>query len=211
MIITKRFLIFFVGSTRGVASERSIIYSTVKVSALSIINVTGFYTFSADKKQYFGTTLMNLPPNFDLFKNSFIVKTIISIVGIFVLLFAIFVFAYIYKCFQKTTFAGGMKESDWKTQYKSLSFGTVKPECSLSQEPQEHDNVDSTYLSPVFNRTGSSERSLDEIARLQKNEILPENLLDRQNIFLETQNETNDTQTKVQTPVYIEITEENTF
>lgn len=106
-----------------------------------------------------------------------------------------------------------MKESDWKTQYKSLNFEAVKPECSLSQEPQEHDNVDSTYLSPVFSRTGSSEsRSLDENARLQKNEILPENLLDRQSIFLETQNETNDTQTiNVQTPIYIEITEENTF
>lgn len=135
-----------------------------------------------------------------------------SIVGIFVLLFAIFVFAYIYKCCQKTTFAGGMKESDRKTQYKSLSFEAVKPECSFSQEPQEHDNVDSTYLSPVFSRTQSSEiRSLDEIARLQKDELLPDNLLDRQIIFLETQNETNDTQTNVQTPVYIEITEESTF
>lgn len=62
-----------------------------------------------------------------------------------------------------------MKESYWKTQYKSLSFEAVKPECSQRQEPQEHDNVDSTYLSPVFSRTGSSEtRSLDEIARLQK-------------------------------------------
>lgn len=62
-----------------------------------------------------------------------------------------------------------MKESYWKTQYKSLSFEAVKPECSRRQEPQEHDNLDSTYLSPVFSRTGSTEtRSLDEIARLQK-------------------------------------------
>lgn len=105
-----------------------------------------------------------------------------------------------------------MKGNDWKSQYKSLSFEAVKPECSLSQVPQEHDNVDSTYLSPVFSRTGSSEtRSLDEISRLQKDETLSENLLDRQRIFLETQNETNNTQTNVQTSVYVEITEESTF
>lgn len=78
MIITKRFLILFVGSTRGVASERAIIYSTVKVSALSMINVTGF-AISPRTYQYFGTTLINLPPNFDLFKNSFIVKSIITL------------------------------------------------------------------------------------------------------------------------------------
>lgn len=103
-----------------------------------------------------------------------------------------------------------MKESDCKTQYKSLSFEAVKPECSVRQEPQENDIVDSTYLSPVFSRSGSSEtQSLDEIARLQ--EMLPENMLDRERIFLETQNKTHDTQTNEQAHVYIEITEENTF
>lgn len=94
----------------------------------------------------------------DWLKNS----VALSLFGIFVLFFSIFVIAYIYsKCFRKNLNAKSNISSEWQVKYQSLSLDTRQPLGAAYEEPEEQLIVrDSTYLSPVFSR-GSEISSVD--------------------------------------------------
>lgn len=100
----------------------------------------------------------------DWLKNS----VALSLFGIFVLFFSVFVIAYIYlKCFRRELNAKSNKNTDWQAKYRSLSLDTRQPLGTAYEEPQEQLIVtDSTYLSPVFSRNGGN-----EISRLQINDM----------------------------------------
>lgn len=84
-----------------------------------------------------------LPTELDLFKNDFcvrVVQIIVSFIGLFVIVFTIFVIAYIYlKCFRKTINEGEINKHQKKAQYKSLSFTAVEPESQTQPGPREQE------------------------------------------------------------------------
>lgn len=118
-----------------------------------------------------------MPPGINLLKDNLVVRVMISLIGVFVFFFVIFVCTYIYfKCFRKTTIhAGGrVRENEWQVQYKSLSFDAVEPQIPLHPEPQECVNTDFTYLTPVFSPSETREsRHICENEIRNENEILP--------------------------------------
>lgn len=145
-----------------------------------------------------------------------VVHVIISLIGVFVFFFAIFVVTYIYfKCFRKTTNTSALKETEWQAQYKTLSFDAVEPQLiPLHPDQQGRVNADFTYLTPVFSGNESREsRRTGENELRNENEILPETHLQEQNVCNQkstsSQDEPNSTYDDVQEHVYIEITEEN--
>lgn len=198
------------GSTKDVTAERTTFSSTLMASDIPVINITISNSVSSDNKKISSTTMDNLPPNIYFFDNVFVV-IIISLVGIFVLFFAMFVLSYIYKCFHKTTYAGGRKENEWQAHYKSLNSNAVEAEGTVHIEPQGLDNTECTYLTPVFICHNSSEtRRLGENKGPDNNEILQDTKPYGHQNLEETQkhNKTNVTQQNVQEHVYIEITDE---
>lgn len=198
------------GSTKDVTAEPTAFSSTLMASDIPAKKNTFSNSASADKKNISSTTLTNLPPNIYFLDNVFVV-IIISLVGVFVLFFAMFVLSYIYKCFRKTTYAGGRKENEWQAHYKSLNSNAVEAEGTVHIEPQGLDNIDCTYLTPVFICHNSSEtRRLGENKEPENNEILQDTKPHGHRILEETQKQekTNATQKNVQEHVYIEITEE---
>lgn len=101
----------------------------------------------------------------------------LSLFGIFVLFFSIFVIIYIYlKCFRKELNAKSNKNTEWRTKYRSLSLDTRQPLGAAYVEPQELIVTDSTYLSPVFSRNGGNEISSLQInhMRIDSNDVLGE-------------------------------------
>lgn len=106
-----------------------------------------------DKNIYSDTTLADVLPDTELFKYNLVVRVIISLIGVFVFFFAIFVLTYIYfKCFRKTSNAsGGVRETEWQAQYKSLSFdaveiteektGSLKLDADTENENQKDINI----------------------------------------------------------------------
>lgn len=125
------------------------------------------------------------PHDIDLIKDNSVVRVIISLIGVFVFFFAIFVLTYIYfKCFRKTANAsGGVRENEWQAQYKSLNFNEVEPQIPLHPETQEMVNTDFTYLTPVFSRNDNQEsRGTGENERRKENEILSETHLQEQRV-----------------------------
>lgn len=209
---------FITGSTNEVTVKPSIQSSTVGISNISVDykTVDSYYDFSRDTNKYSDTTLSFVPPGIDLLTDNLVVRIVISLIGVFVFCFALFVFTYIYfKCFRKTTNASGVeRETELQAQYKSLRFDTVEPQLiPLHPEPQGRVNTDFTYLTPVFSRNGSGEsRRTGEITN--ENEILPETHLQEQRVCNQEttsrQDEPNSTHDDVQEHVYIEITEEKT-
>lgn len=197
------------GSTTDVTAERTTFSSTLITSDIPVIKITDSYSFSADKSKFSSTTLNYLPPNIDIFDNVFVL-VIICLIGIFVLFFAMFVITYIYKCFRKTNYAGGRKENEWQAHYKSLSLDAVEAEGTVHLEPQELDNSDCTYLTPVFicHKSSSETRHLDENNGPENNESLHDPQPQGQHILEETQNQNkrNASQQNVHEHVYIEIT-----
>lgn len=170
-----------------------------------------------DKNIYSDTTLADVLPDTELLKDNLVVRVIVSLIGVFVFFFAIFVVTYIYfKCFRKTSNAsGGVRETEWQAQYKSLSFDAVESQIPFHSEPQGRANTDFTYLTPVFNRNETREiRRTGENEIRNENEILPESHLQEQRVSsqesIRRQNEPNITHGDVQEHVYIEITEEKT-
>lgn len=189
--------------------------STGEASHITISFLNGYRDFSTDNSKFTDTTLTYLTSEFDLFKNNLVVHVIISLIGAFVFFFAIFVFTYIYfKCFRKTTNSGGVRETDWQAQYKSLRFDSVEPQIPFHPEPQRRMNTDFTYLTPVFSRNNESRESrhTGETEIRNEREFLPETHLQEQTVSSQEtksrQNEPNITHDDVQEHVYIEITEE---
>lgn len=207
---------FITESTKEVKVKPSIQTSTVGISNISVNYKTIDYDFSRGTNKYSDTTLSFVPPGIDLLTDNLVVRIIISLIGVFVFCFAIFVFTYIYfKCFRKATNASdGVRETEWQAQYKSLSFDAVEPQLiPLHPEQQGRVNTDFTYLTPVVSRNESQESFRNgKNDRKNENEIIPNTHLQEQRIIsLETiskQNEPNTAHEDVQEHVYIEITEE---
>lgn len=209
--------ISFTESTKEVKVKPSIQSSTVRISNISVeYKTVDFYYESRDTKKYSDTTLSFVPPGIDLLTDSLIVRIIVSLIGVFVFCFVIFVFTYMYfKCFRKTNNAsGGVKENEWQAQYKSLSFDAMEPQLiPLNPGQQGRVNADFTYLTPVFSGNESREaRHTGEIRN--ENEIIPESHLQEQRVCNQKstsrQDDPNSTNMHddVQEHVYIEITEE---
>lgn len=96
----------------------------------------------------------------DWLKNS----VALSLFGIFVLFFAVFVIVYIYlKCFRKASIAKSSKNAEWQVQYRSLNLDTRQPMRSAYEEPREQLMADSTHLSPVLSRSEGNEISSFQI------------------------------------------------
>lgn len=190
--------------------------SPVRLSNISVEYKTVDYIFSHETNKYSDTTVSFAQPGLDLLMDNLVVRVIISLIGVFVFFFAIFVITYIYfKCFRKTTSASvRVRENDWEAQYKYLSFDAVEPQLiPLHPEQQGRVNTDFTYLTPVVSRNESQESFRNgKNDRKNENEIIPNTHLQEQRIIsLETiskQNEPNTAHEDVQEHVYIEITEE---
>lgn len=206
------------GSTKGVTVKPSTQSSTVRLLNISVKYQTVEYAFSRDINKYSETTLSIVPTGIDLLTDNLVVRIIISLIGVFVFCFAIFVFTYMYfKCFRKTNNAsGGVKENEWQAQYKSLSFDAVEPQLiPLNPGQQGRVNTDFTYLTPVFSGNESREsRHISENDRRKENETIPETHLQEQRVSsqetISRQNEPCIGHDDVQEHVYIEITEEKT-
>lgn len=202
------------GSTKKLTVKLSIQSSTVRISNISVDYKTIDYVFSRDTNKYSDTTLSFVPPSIDLLTDSLVVRIIISLIGVFVFCFAIFVFTYMYfKCFRKTN-NGRVRETEWQAQYKSLSFDAVEPQLiPLHPEQQVRVNADFTYLTPVFsgNEIRESHRTVENEIR-NENEMLPKINLQEQRVCNQEstsrQDEQNSTHDDVHEHVYIEITEE---
>lgn len=141
-----------------------------------------------------------------------VVHVIISLIGVFVFFFAIFVVTYIYfKCFRKTTNTSALKETEWQAQYKTLSFDAVEPQLiPLHPDQQGRVNADFTYLTPVF--SGNESRTGENDRRKENEIMIPETHLQEQRVSsqetISRQNEPSIGHDDVQEHVYIEITEE---
>lgn len=203
---------------KEVTVKISIQSSTARLFNISVAQRTVDFDdkFSQGTNKYSDTTLSLVPPGIDLLKDNSVVRVIISLIGVFVFFFAIFVLTYIYfKCFRKTTNAsGGVRENECQAQYKSLSFGAVESQLiPLNPGQQGRVNTDFTYLTPVFSGNESREsRRTGENELRNENEILPETHLQEQRVCNQKstsrQDEPNSTHDDVQEHVYIEITEE---
>lgn len=168
--------------------------------------------FSTDNDQPSDTTITNLPPDNYLFKNDLLVHFIISLVGIFVFFFAIFVLTYIYlKCVRKTTYGSDrrVKENELQIHYKALSFDAVESHSQVRQEQQGRVDEDCTYLTPVLSR---NESHFGENEIRNENEILPTTQLQEQRVSSQENRSRQNEQsiTHDDAHVYIEITEEQT-
>lgn len=147
------------------------------------------------------STRENLPQNNDLLKNNIV----ISLLGIFVFFFSVFVMSYIYlKCFRKKSVTGVINASESKAQYKSLNINLVEPENTVQPEPSRRIEMDSAYLLPVFSRNEDSEF---EIKFKSDKPILDTNM---HSYEITNRHELADMVDNVHDHIYIEITKDNT-
>lgn len=149
-----------------------------------------------------------IPTEIDLFKNDFLVRIfqiIVSFIGLFVIVFTIFVITYIYmKCFRKTTNEveiNVMKEA----QYQALSLSAVEPESETQSGPRQQESADCAYLTPVFrDKVNSDSCHSDENVG-----IFQETSFKRQQKRHKPANESHLSPDAGSTNVYIEIIEDN--
>lgn len=158
------------------------------------------YAYSTDFEKQSDTTVKNSHPNNGLLKNNIV----ISLLGIFVFFFSLFVISYIYlKCFRKKINAGGIKDNKQHSQYNSLNFNQVEPESTVQLNPLRHMEADSTYLLPVFSPSESSEIEMKPECNKIKQYITNHGYeIGRRQQF-------NSTADNIHDHVYIEITENN--
>lgn len=151
-------------------AKPSTIASFVSISNKDFPNPTVSQHFSTDIHEHLSDDKVdnNNSSSDDWLKNS----VALSLFGIFVLFFSVFVIVYIYlKCFRKELNAKSNKNTDWQAKYRSLSLDTRQPLGTAYEEPQEELIVTgSSYLSPVFSRNESN-----EISSLQINDMRIDN------------------------------------
>lgn len=176
-------------------------------------NVTSLYQtfdqdFSLDVDKHEESTLIYLPTDIDLFKNSFVidlVQAVVSLVGVFVFFFAACVVTYIYfKCFRLTTDGKKLKSNQCESEYKSLSFEAVEYESQSPQEPEQQANLELNYLTPVFRNDEKSETNL-----LTECEITANIQMHNRQICPQLRDESQMTSDNLKDHVYIEILEHN--
>lgn len=202
-----------IGSTTEVTIEDTFLTSPVKKMNISVVKSTSLPDISQYSTIYSDSTRNSFPKDTEWFTNSFVVYIAISLIGVFVFFFAIFVLTYLYiKCFRNTNNTRELKENEMQAQYKPLVFETVVPQIPSHPEPQERVNAE--YLTPVFSFNDCREsRGHGANERRNENDNLLESQCSGQRNSLETssiQNEPNIAHTDVREHVYIEITEDNT-
>lgn len=152
--------------------------------------------------------------NQTLLENSDITYIIISLVGLFVFFFGIFVVTYSYqKCFRRRS-RSNLQDHDitnQPVQYKALHFGAEEQEFEIHSDQLRRLNSDPTYLSPVYHPHQDVEPHivLGDISmseNLQNLQPLRENTLPHENqgeeLGMVQENHQNN-------HVYVEIIEEN--
>lgn len=162
----------FIGSPKIYSTKSSTTSFSVSISNKHFSNPIVSQDFSTDiHKHVSDDKVNNIPSNDDWLKNS----VALSLFGIFVLFFSVFVIAYIYlKCFRKELNAKSNKNTEWQDKYRSLSLDTRQPLGTAYEEPQEELIVtNSTYLSPVFARNESNEFSSLQLndMRIDSNDV----------------------------------------
>lgn len=202
-----------IGSTTEVTIKDTFLTSAVKEMNISVAKSSSNPDVSQYSTKYSDSTRTNFPKDTEWFTNSFVVYIAISLIGVFVFFFAIFVLTYLYiKCFRNTTNTRELKENDMQAQYKPLVFETVVPQIPLHPEPQERVNAE--YLTPVFSCNDCREsREYGANETRNENENLLESQCYGQRDSLETssiQNEPYIAHADVQGHVYFEIKEDNT-
>lgn len=183
----------------------------VTTSNLTVSYRTNGHAFSADVSNNEVTKITYLPTDTDLFKNDFfvqVVQIILSFIGIFVVVFTIFVFAYIYlKCFRKKTNEGEIIKHRKNAQYKSLRFSSGGPESQTQPGPEEVDSQVCTYLTPVFK---DNLKANNDIYHSYENvEIVQETSFQRQQNRYKPANESSSTPDAGLANVYSEINQDN--
>lgn len=180
----------------------------VTTSNFTVSNGTEGHTSSADVNNDV-TQVTYLSTEIDLFKNDFfvqVVQIIVSLIGVFVIVFTMFVITYIYiKCFRKTTREGEISENQNEAEYKTLSFSAVEPESQTQPRPQGQSGTDCTYLTPVFRDMISCDNCHSD----EKIEIVQETSFKRQQNRHKSVNESKSTSDADSANVYIEIIQEN--
>lgn len=135
---------------------------TITASNVTSLYLTVDQDFSVEGVKHEDSTLIYLPTDIDLFKNSFVinlVQAVVSLVGVFVFFFAACVVTYIYfKCFRHTTDGKRLKSNQCESEYNSLSFEAVEYESPLHSELEQQANLELTYLTPVFRNDEKSEK-----------------------------------------------------
>lgn len=202
------YVYYFKGSPGGDTTHRTTFALTVKALFLNVSNTTGGhdFDFSTGLNKYDLTQKKYLPTEIDLFKNDFfvqVVQVVVSLIGVFVIVFTIFVITYIYfKCFPKTSNEDEMKEKHLKAQYSSLSFGD-DPESRVQPEQEEQVGTDCAYLTPVFRRSDNCDACCsDEMVEIFKK--TPDCLLNKQKNRHKSTNESNVISDAEPVNVYIE-------
>lgn len=187
--------VFFIGSPRKYSTKPSSTSLSVSISKKQFSIPTDSLDFSTDiHKHLSDDKLDNIPSNDNWLNNS----VALSLFGIFVLFFSVFVIAYIYlKCFRKELNAKKNKNTEWQVKYRSLSLDTRQPLGTAYEEPQEQLIVrDSTYLSPVFSRNVGNTISSLQIndMRIDSNDVSGETTGGEhslRHVPTKTENETN--------------------
>lgn len=184
-------------------------------SLIATANTTESYDFdfSTGLNRQDVTQIKYSPTETDVFKNEFlvhVVQVIVSLIGVFVIVFTIFVTAYIYfKCIRKTSNEGKMKEKNLKAQYNSLSFGAEDPDSRMQPEQEEQVCTDCTYLTPVNRRSANSDTSCsDEMIEMFKE--TPGCLFNTEENRHRSTNASNVIPDAEPINVYIEITQDKT-
>lgn len=195
----------YTDSTKGEIAQQKTFSLTVTVSYR-----TKGYSVSADISDNEATQMTHLSTEIDLFKKDFlvhVVQIVLSFIGIFVIVFTIFVIAYIYlKCFRKKANESEFDKHQTEAQYTSLRFSAVGPESRTQPRSREQDNTDCTYLTPVFR-----DRANSDICQLDENaDIVQETSFKRHQNRDEPADESNSTPDAGLANVYIEIAQDNT-
>lgn len=198
----KIFIFFFqiTGSTKLYSSEFTNTFSNLTRSNVTFAFIPSTYAFFTVSDKQIDTTVKNSQTNTDLLKNNIV----ISLLGIFVLFFSLFVISYIYlKCFRKKETTSGMKNSEQHSQYNSLNFNQVEPESTVYLEPLRRMEADSAYLLPVSSPNDGSELEIKH----ESNKIIQDTSIHGYEIT--KSQELNITVDNVHYHVYIEIGEDN--
>lgn len=198
----KIFIFFFriTGSTKLYSSEFTNTFSNLTRSNVTFAFIPSTYAFFTVSDKQIDTTVKNSQTNTDLLKNNIV----ISLLGIFVLFFSLFVISYIYlKCFRKKETTSGMKNSEQHSQYNSLNFNQVEPESTVHLEPLRRMEADSAYLLPVSSPNDGSELEIKH----ERNKIIQDTSIHGYEIT--KSQELNITVDNVHDHVYIEIGEDN--
>lgn len=202
------FILYYITRTTKEITNRL----STSVTPLTL-NVTNSYhtvdqDISLDVNKHEDSTLIYLPTDIDLFKNSFVinlVQVIVSLVGVFVFFFAACVVTYIYvKCFRQTTDGKRLNINQYESDIKSRSFEAVEYESQLPPEPEQHANLELTYLTPVFRNEEKVETYL-----LTESEIIADLPMHNRQISSQPTNISKMISDDLQDHVYIEVLEDN--